>query len=62
MSSPAGRSPTSAMVADGLASALFFTDPATTHALADEFDASWARVSAAGSIQWSSGFEGEIFA
>lgn len=51
----------SAMVADGLATALFFTDPATTHRLATEFDAHWARVSGVGSISWSAGFPGEVF-
>jgi thiamine biosynthesis lipoprotein len=51
----------SGMVADGLATALFFTDPNTTHSLAAEFAADWAVVSATGSIHWSAGFPGEVF-
>lgn len=51
----------SGLVADGLATALFFTDPAATHALATEFAADWAVVSATGSMRWSADFPGEVF-
>ncbi len=51
----------SAMVADGLATALFFTAPEQTRALAGTFGADWLRVFADSSAQASSTFEGELF-
>ena len=51
----------SAMVADGLATALFFTSPSETRALVDDFGADWLRVLGDGSAHWSPTFEGELF-
>lgn len=51
----------SAMVADGLATALFFTSPARTRALAGAYGADWLRVLGGGSAHWSPTFEGELF-
>ena len=51
----------SAMVADGLATALFFTSPAQTRTLAAAFGADWLRVRSDGSAHWSTTFEGELF-
>lgn len=51
----------SALVADGLATALFFTDPTDTRDLAAAFGADWVRVAADGSVTWSPTFEGELF-
>jgi thiamine biosynthesis lipoprotein len=51
----------SALVADGIATALFFADDAALQALESEFGAGWARVSTAGSINWSTNFQGELF-
>lgn len=51
----------SAMVADGLATALFFTSPTETAALAEPFGADWLRVLGDGSAHWSPTFEGELF-
>jgi len=51
----------SAMVADGLATALFFTAPQQTHQLADAFGADWLRVLGDGSAHWSPTFEGKLF-
>lgn len=51
----------SALVADGLATALFFTDPTATRDLAADFGADWVRVAADGSATWSPTFEGELF-
>lgn len=51
----------SALVADGLATALFFTDAVAGRDLADTFGADWVRVAADGSATWSSTFEGELF-
>ena len=51
----------SAMVADGLATAAFFTSPTQTRSLADSFGADWLRVFADGSATWSPTFEGELF-
>lgn len=55
----------SAMLADGLATALFFTDPAR---LETEFEFEWVRIlagrslsSSTGSISSSTGFRGEVF-
>jgi len=48
----------SALVADGLATALFMVDPAP---LEKEFDFSWLKVSSAGSATFSTGFEGRLF-
>lgn len=50
-----------ALVADGLATALFFTDPPRTHELAATLGADWVRVAADGSATWSPTFEGELF-
>lgn len=50
-----------ALVADGLATALFFTDPPRTHDLAAALGADWVRVAADGSATWSPTFEGELF-
>ena len=47
-----------AMVADGLATALFFADPA---ALAEHFDFSFVRVLSGGRVEFSNNFDGEIF-
>lgn len=46
------------MVADGLATALFFTEPSV---LATEFDFSYVRMLATGGIDYSIGFDGELF-
>lgn len=51
----------SAMVADGIATALFFADDGMLQDLQSEFDAGWARVWGAGSINWSTNFRGELF-
>jgi len=51
----------SAMVADGLATALFFTSPAQTRTLAAAFGADWLRVRSDGSAHWSTTLEGELF-
>ncbi|MFC8038573.1 FAD:protein FMN transferase [Paenarthrobacter sp. NPDC057355] len=48
----------SALVADGLATALFMMEPAP---LEEEFDFSWLRVSSAGTATFSAGFEGRLF-
>ena len=50
-----------AMVADGLATALFFLEPTALARLEAEFGAGWLRVSSAGSAQWSTTFRGELF-
>ena len=47
-----------AMVADGLSTALFFTDPAV---LADHFDFSFVRVLSGGRVEYSNNFDGELF-
>jgi len=49
----------SCLVADGLATALFFGEP---ERLAREFDFEWVRMLQGGSLEHSSGFDGEIFA
>ena len=46
------------LLADGLATALFFVDPSV---LQERFDFDWVRVLASGEIQHSPSFEGEIF-
>jgi len=51
----------SAMVADGLATALFFLEPAARGTLESDFGARWSRVTSAGAAQWSPQFEGELF-
>jgi len=51
----------SAMVADGLATAMFFADSAATEQLSTEFTASWLRVTGSGSAHWSPNFQGELF-
>ena len=51
----------SAMVADGLATAMFFADATALEQLSTEFRASWLRVSSSGSAQWSPDFQGELF-
>ncbi|MDI2034963.1 FAD:protein FMN transferase [Paenarthrobacter nitroguajacolicus] len=48
----------SAMVADGLATALFMMEAA---ALEQEFDVEWLKVSSAGAATFSAGFEGRLF-
>lgn len=48
----------SAMVADGLATALFFADPAV---LAREFSFSYVRMLATGRAEYSTNFDGELF-
>ena len=48
----------SAMVADGLATALFLTDPAV---LATRFDFRFVRLLASGGIEHSTDFDGELF-
>jgi len=50
----------SAMIADGVATALFFVDDAGLAELGDAFGASWLRVSGNGSARWSATFEGEL--
>lgn len=47
-----------AMVADGLATALFFTDPAL---LARDFDFTYVRLPAVGGVEYSSNFDGDLF-
>lgn len=47
-----------AMVADGLATALFFTDPAT---LARHFNFAFVRLPTAGGVEYSSNFDGQLF-
>ncbi|MDQ6658229.1 MAG: FAD:protein FMN transferase [Actinomycetota bacterium] len=47
-----------AVVADGLATALFLAEPAT---LADHFDFSYVRMLASGAVEYSTNFPGEIF-
>ncbi|MET0863528.1 MAG: FAD:protein FMN transferase [Nakamurella sp.] len=51
----------SAMVADGLATAMFFADATALEQLTTEFDAGWLRVSGSGSAHWSPAFEGALF-
>lgn len=46
------------MVADGLATALFFTEPAV---LADHFQFSYVRMLASGGVEYSTNFDGELF-
>lgn len=46
-----------AALADGLATALFVSDPAQL----DAFEFSWVRMLTDGRIQWSNNFEGELF-
>jgi len=46
-----------AATADGLATALFVTEPEQL----DDFDYSWARMLADGRVQWSNDFPGELF-
>lgn len=48
----------SALVADGLATALFMVEPAP---LEKEFDFSWLTVSSSGAAAFSKGFEGRLF-
>jgi thiamine biosynthesis lipoprotein len=47
-----------AMLADGLATALFFADP---HELRRHFDFQHVRVFAGGQVDWSGDFDGEVF-
>ncbi|MBH0082651.1 FAD:protein FMN transferase [Salinibacterium sp. SWN167] len=47
-----------ALEADGLATALFFADPAS---LAEEFDCQWVRMLSTGRVEHSPGFTGELF-
>ncbi len=47
-----------AAVADGVATALFFTEP---DRLADRFDYSYVRMLANGQVEWSADFPGEVF-
>jgi len=47
-----------AMIADGLATALFFVD---AHRLSDEYDFEYVRMFADGSVQYSPYFEGKLF-
>jgi len=49
----------SALEADGLATALFFADPA---ALEAEFDFTWARMRSTGTVEFSPNLDGEMFA
>lgn len=49
----------SCLVADGVATALFFGEPKR---LTREFDFEWVRMLEGGSLEHSSGFDGEIFA
>jgi len=51
----------SAMVADGLATVMFFADVTAIEQLSTEFEASWLRVTGSGSAQWSENFQGELF-
>ena len=48
----------STMVADGLATALFFTEPSV---LAGHFDFSYVRMLATGGVEYSTNFDGELF-
>ncbi|MFW0774662.1 FAD:protein FMN transferase [Paenarthrobacter nitroguajacolicus] len=48
----------SALVADGLATALFLIEPSR---LEDEFEFSWLTVSSSGAAAFSTGFEGKLF-
>lgn len=48
-----------ALVADGLATALFFTEPAR---LSEAFAFEWVRLSVTGRLEASAGFRGELFA
>ncbi|WP_309072971.1 FAD:protein FMN transferase [Paenarthrobacter sp.] len=48
----------SALVADGVATALFMVEPA---ALEEEFEFSWLTVSSSGAAAFSTGFEGRLF-
>lgn len=48
----------SAMLADGLSTALFLTDPAV---LARQFRFSYVRMAVDGSVDWSTDFPGELF-
>ncbi|MBH0116317.1 FAD:protein FMN transferase [Salinibacterium sp. NG253] len=47
-----------ALEADGLATALFFADPAK---LAEEFDCQWVRMLSTGRVEHSADFTGELF-
>ncbi|MCY7413116.1 MAG: FAD:protein FMN transferase [Salinibacterium sp.] len=47
-----------ALAADGLATALFFTDPAR---LSELFDFRWVRLDATGRVEFSPDFDGELF-
>lgn len=47
-----------ALEADGLATALFFADPAR---LADRFEYEWVRMFATGRVEFSPRFDGELF-
>ncbi|MGI8414817.1 MAG: FAD:protein FMN transferase, partial [Nakamurella sp.] len=47
-----------AILADGLATALFLSEPAT---LADHFDFSYVRMLATGAVEYSTNFPGELF-
>jgi FAD:protein FMN transferase len=49
---------TLALEADGLATALFFTDP---ERLEGEFSFDWVRMLSDGRVEWSTGLDGEIF-
>lgn len=49
----------SCLLADGLATALFFADP---HHITERFDVSWTRMHADGRIEWSADLPGEVFA
>lgn len=51
----------SAMVADGVATALFFASSAALPAITGEFGVDWARVTDAGAAHWSTDFPGELF-
>ncbi|HEV7952266.1 MAG TPA: hypothetical protein VGO98_02725, partial [Candidatus Saccharimonadales bacterium] len=47
-----------AMISDGLATALFFTDP---EKLAQSFAFQYVRIHQNGSVDYSSNFDGELF-
>jgi thiamine biosynthesis lipoprotein len=49
----------SALVADGLATAMFFVEPAR---LREAFTFEWVRLSSDGRLEASAGFRGELFA
>lgn len=53
-----GRTTNSTMVADGLATALFFVEPCV---LAGHFDFSYVRMPATGGVEYSTNFDGELF-